>query len=210
MTSIDRDGPVVRVLERAQGSGFLGKGPIEVHLAHARALISAIPSSGSTFVDLGSGGGVPGLIVALDRPNLQGLLLDGSVRRAGFLRTAVQDLALSERVTVVADRAENVGRSPRWRGAADVVVARSFGPPAVVAECAAPLLVVGGRLVVSDPPADDDHPDRWPAAGLAAVGLRPSEHHAGPPAFTVLEQAAPCPERFPRRVGIPTKRPLFP
>ncbi len=209
MTPIDRDGQLVRVLERAQGSGFLGKGPIEDHLAHARALISAIPASASTFVDLGSGGGVPGLIVALDRPNLTGLLLDGSTRRAAFLRSAVQELAMSDRLAVLADRAENVGRSPHWRGAADVVVARSFGPPAVVAECAAPLLVVGGTLIVSDPPAEVGRTDRWPAAELDVFGLRPIEQHPGPPAFTVLEQATLCPERFPRRIGIPAKRPLF-
>ena len=52
------------------------------------------------------------------------------------------------------------------------MTARSFGPPAATAECAAPLLAVGGLLVVSEPP---DGPDRWPADALAALGLEPSD-----------------------------------
>jgi 16S rRNA (guanine527-N7)-methyltransferase len=209
VTPTDRESRLVTVLEQARASGFLGKGPIQDHLEHARALITAIPSGAITFVDLGSGGGIPGLVVALDRPDSTGLLLEGSTRRAAFLRTAVRELALTERVAVLPDRAENVGRTARWRDAVDVVVARSFGSPAVVAECAAPLLRVGGVLIVSDPPAEAARGDRWPPEGLAPLGLRPLEHRAGPPAFTVLEQADPCPDRFPRSVGMPAKRPLF-
>jgi 16S rRNA (guanine527-N7)-methyltransferase len=66
---------------------------------------------------------------------------------------------------------------------------------------------VGGRLVVSDPP--DPAADRWSNAGLSALGFGPPHQVRVPEAFTVVEQAQPCPDRFPRRVGIPGKRPLF-
>jgi 16S rRNA (guanine527-N7)-methyltransferase len=92
------------------------------------------------------------------------------------------------------------------RGTVDGLVARSFGPPATTAECAAPLLAVGGLLVVSDPP---DAGDRWPVEGLALLGLVPVRRAETGPALQVLRQDVPCPDRYPRRIGIPAKRPLF-
>ena len=99
-----------------------------------------------------------------------------------------------------------------WRGGFDGVLARSFGRPAVVAECAAPFLKVGGWLVVSEPPAHDggtQGDERWPHEGLRQLGLVPSDPARGEFAFQVLRQAEPCPERFPRRNGVPAKKPLF-
>jgi 16S rRNA (guanine527-N7)-methyltransferase len=130
-------------------------------------------------------------------------------RRAAFLTEAVAVLGLERRVRVLAERAEVVGRDPAWRGGARVVVARGFGPPAVTAECGAPLLATGGRLVVSEPP--DADATRWPAPALEALGLAPERavRIEGGAAYQVLRQASWCPERFPRRVGIPTKRPLW-
>jgi 16S rRNA (guanine527-N7)-methyltransferase len=107
---------------------------------------------------------------------------------------------------VLLGRAEIVGRSER-RGSFDAVVARSFGPPAVTAECAAPLLRPGGRLVVSEPP--DGTEERWPEDGVAAFGLARGARLPGPPGIQVLTQVEPCPEAYPRRDGLPAKRPLF-
>jgi 16S rRNA (guanine527-N7)-methyltransferase len=90
------------------------------------------------------------------------------------------------------------------------VVARSFGSPAVTAECAAPFLEVGGILVVSEPP-DRGASVRWPVEGLADLGLAPvaSGGHRGRFGYQVVEKQVPTPDRFPRRTGIPAKRPLF-
>jgi 16S rRNA (guanine527-N7)-methyltransferase len=135
-------------------------------------------------------------------------LVEASVRRAGFLRAAVRDLGLEDRVGVVEERAEGVGRMTEYRGTFDLVVARSFGSPAVLAECAAPLLRAGGRAVVSEPPGGA--PDRWPASGLAPLGMAPGPSvQAEGAAYQVLRQDTPCPDRWPRRVGVPAKRPLF-
>jgi 16S rRNA (guanine527-N7)-methyltransferase len=91
------------------------------------------------------------------------------------------------------------------------VVVRSFGPPAVTAECGAPFLRVGGLLVVSEPPAEEGKAleERWPADGLAPLGLEPAERWTEPFTYHASRQVTPCPDRYPRRVGIPTKRPLF-
>ncbi|MBW3627023.1 MAG: hypothetical protein KY412_05385, partial [Actinobacteria bacterium] len=85
-----------------------------------------------------------------------------------------------------------------------------FGRPAVTAECAAPLLAGGGLLLVSEPPEGAaEEGERWPAAGLDGLGLVLRTFTAGPPRIAVLQQTGACPERFPRRVGIPAKRPLW-
>lgn len=204
-----RDEALVGVLHRARDVGLLGPGPIQDHLDHASLFISQIPDRARFFVDLGSGGGVPGLVIARARPDLHGALLEGSTRRAAFLSEWVERLDLADRIAVWAERAELAGHHPERRGSADLVVSRSFGPPAVVCECAAPLLRPGGHLVVSDPPSDQSSAERWPDDGVQKVGLRVHHREAGPPAFTVLEQSGPCPDRYPRRVGIPAKRPLF-
>jgi 16S rRNA (guanine527-N7)-methyltransferase len=96
------------------------------------------------------------------------------------------------------------GRDPDRRAAMGLVVSRSFGPPPVVAECAAPFLRVGGRLVVSEPP---EAADRWPIEGLAALGLEPDPLDTA--GFVRFRQTFPCPDRYPRRDGVPAKRPLF-
>ena len=209
---------LVPVLEEARRLGFLGPGPVEAHLEHAAGYAAALDAadgageaegwSPARAADLGSGAGVPGLALALHFGETEWALVEVSVRRAAFLRSAVADLGLQDRVTVVEERAEVVGRTPAYRGRLDAVVARSFGPPAVVAECAAPLLRAGGRAVISEPP--EGQPARWPAPGLAELGMvaGPSVRFGGA-AYQVLVQAVACPDRWPRRVGAPRKRPLF-
>jgi 16S rRNA (guanine527-N7)-methyltransferase len=157
-------------------------------------------------LDLGSGGGLPGLPLALVWPQTQWVLLDGSTVRAAFLEEAVSRLGLGGRVEVESARAEEAGRGPR-RGSFDLVVARSFGPPAVAAECGSPLLRAGGRLLVAEPPGGE--PGRWPAEGLALLGMALGEGGRSPTAYQFLVQERECPSRFPRRTGVPAKRPLF-
>lgn len=197
--------PLLEQLERARTLGLLGPGPAVDHLVHAQGFIDALVDVTGRVVDLGSGGGVPGLPLAVAREDLEVVLLDASVRRCEFLSSAVASLALGPRVSVVVGRAEEIGRG-ELRGTAGAVIARSFGPPAATAECAAPLLAVGGRLVVSEPP---DARDRWPAAGVGLLGLATVGSATGTPKVQVLELRRPCPDTYPRRDGVPAKRPLF-
>jgi 16S rRNA (guanine527-N7)-methyltransferase len=204
------------VLADARRAGFLGPGPLEIQLRHAEEFAEIARSLESSprprVVDLGSGGGLPGLVVAQHWPDASLVLLDASARRSDFLRRAVERLGLQGRIEVLGGRAEELGRDGRLRGGFDGVLARSFGRPAVVAECAAPFLKVGGWLVVSEPPAHDggtQGDERWPHEALRQFGLVPSDPARGEFAFQVLRQAEPCPERFPRRNGVPAKKPLF-
>lgn len=194
-------------LERARDFGFLGPGPIDTHIRHAIAMLEALAAPlGASVVDLGSGGGVPGLIMAAMRPDLSLLFIESTKRRAEFLHDAVDGLGLASRTVVLAERAEVVGRNPQWRATCLRATARGFGPPAVVAECAAPLLVLGGVLIVSEPPEDQD---RWPGSPLAAIGLTSEPVIVDGLGFRRLVKVAESAESVPRRVGVPAKRPLF-
>lgn len=197
------DTRLIEQLERSRALGFLGPGPIEDHIAHADGFLRELAGVAGRVIDLGSGGGVPGLVIVAARPDLEVVLVDAMGKRCRFLESAV--LALGLTATVVEGRAEVVGRGA-LRGSAAAVVARSFGTPAVTAECAAPLLRGGGLLIVSEPP---EAGERWPVAPLAQLGLRPTHRTGGRPVMQVLEQASRCPDRFPRRDGMPAKRPLF-
>lgn len=204
---------LVEVLTESRRLGFLGPGPVEDHIAHALAFVSVMDVAPARTLDLGAGGGLPGLVLAASGWAGEICLLDSQLRRTDFLREAVDALGLAARVRVVTGRAEEFARIDGERGSYDVVVSRSFGAPAVVAECAAPLLCTGGQLVVSEPPTSDAD-QRWPADGLAQVGLGPAvalvAGEVGAQAHLVrMTQIDPAPDRLPRRTGIPAKRPLF-
>jgi 16S rRNA (guanine527-N7)-methyltransferase len=196
---------LLAVWETAQQQGFVGRGPVGEHLLHARRFTAAVATAPRSGVDLGSGAGVPGLALALHWPESRWVLVEANQRRAAFLSSAIAALGLNPRVVVEPRRAEVVGRDASHRATHDLVVARAFGPPAVVAECGAPLLKVGGQLLVSEPPDDRN---RWPVDGLARLGLV-DDATAAAPGIARMRAETPCPDRFPRRVGVPTKRPLF-
>jgi 16S rRNA (guanine527-N7)-methyltransferase len=193
-------------LERSRAVGFLGPGPVDDHIVHATGFAAALGAVPAQVLDLGSGGGVPGLVLAETWPATAFVLLDSSKRRTSILAEAVDALGWADRVRVVRARAEVAGRDPTLRGTFDAVVSRSFGPPSATAECAAPFLAHGGRGVVSEPPEDNR---RWSDAGMAALGLVIEARHVDGAHFVVLRQVGPCPVRYPRRDGVPFKRPLW-
>ena len=141
------------------------------------------------------------------RPELELTLLEARQRACRFLREAVDELGRPD-VTVLEARAEEAARRPELRETYDAVVARSFGPPAVTAECGVGFLRRSGWLVVSEPPGDEEGA-RWPAEGLEELGFgvrsRGAERGGS---FVVLEKIR-SDDRWPRRVGIPAKRPLW-
>lgn len=199
--------PVLPWLEESRDFGFLGPGELGVHIEQGEAFAVLVDSGPcGHLADLGSGGGVPALILAAVLPDRPMLLIESNLRRAAFLERAVEALSWVERVLVLTERAEVVGRSS-WRGLCAVVTARSFGPPAATAECATPLLQIGGLVVVSDPP--DQSENRWAPLGGVALGLSSVGRRLGGFNFQLLNKTSACSDRFPRRVGVPAHRPLF-
>lgn len=201
------------VFRRAQALGFIGPGSLRRQREHADAFVAlAIEACGSEpgdpFLDLGSGGGLPGLVLASAIPGVRGTLLDAHGRRTEFLAGAVHDLGWDDRVQVVNGRAEEIARDPDHRSRYRLVVARSFGPAAVTAECGVGFLELGGHLVVSEPPEASEV--RWPTEGLATLGLGEAtiRSKAGATGAAMVLRTE-VDERWPRRTGIPSKRPLW-
>ncbi len=160
--------------------------------------------------DLGSGAGVPGLPLAIALANAEVALVESAARKCAFLKRAVVVCGVAN-VRVVHARAESW---PEGLGACDLVTARALAPLAVVVEYAAPLLVLGGTLVVwrgrRDPAAE-----RGGAVAAAEVGLEPvgvvrvkpypaaeSRH------LHLMSKVTDTPPGFPRRPGAALKRPL--
>jgi len=203
-------GPLLEVLERARDRGFLGPGEVSRHLDHslgfadvARSVLGAPPTR---LADLGTGGGVPGLVLAVVWPETDVVLVESSVRRADALRAEAAALGL-DRVRVLEGRAEDHAHDPECRERFDLVTARSFGPPPVTAEIAAGFVAVAGIVLVSEPPEEDD---RWPEAPLGGLGLDPPHFSTGHEAHYVwLRKSRPTPADRPRQRGRAAKRPLW-
>jgi 16S rRNA (guanine527-N7)-methyltransferase len=196
------------VLRGAQELGLIGPGPLDAHLDHSEAWAAVLGDAPDSFLDIGSGGGLPGLPLALEWPRADATLLDSHLRSTAWIADAIAALALTDRVSVITERAEAAGRDLRLRESFPLVVARGFGSPGVTAECAGPLVAVGGRLSVSEPPGGD--PGRWPAEPLRSLGLVLVETPVtGSASFVMLEKVEASADRWPRRVGLPAKRPLW-
>jgi 16S rRNA (guanine527-N7)-methyltransferase len=162
-----------RALLDAQRAGFLGSRPIEEVIEHARGFVDALDDVDGRVVDLGSGGGVPGLVIAHDRPDLRVTLLDRRAKRTDFLARVVRRLGWTERVEVVEADAEQFATA--GEGAYDAAVARGFGPPFETLRIAARLTRLGGAVVISEPPVGGD---RWAACPQVVEGtvVRDREH----------------------------------
>jgi 16S rRNA (guanine527-N7)-methyltransferase len=174
------------------------------HIGETRALLdAAAPGDGASVVDVGSGAGVPGLVMAILRPDLRVTLVDSDRRSAGFLLHAAA-LCGAARVTVVPRRAEEVGGDPAHRERYALAVSRAAAPAAVLCELALPLVRPGGRLValVADAAGDAQ---RAAAAALACGGGTPEALGAG---MLGVAKVAPTPPQFPRRTGVPARHPI--
>lgn len=168
---------VAEVLAAAQRLGTLGDRPIAEVIDHARQFVVALEGVEGRVIDIGTGAGVPGLVIAEARPDLEMTLVDRRATRMDALALGVAGLGWSERVTVVTADAEDLGRDPHHRGRYAAVVSRGFGPPDVTARLARPFLETEGLLVVSEPPGGD--PDRWPVDLLTRAGFGAIRHLPG-------------------------------
>lgn len=157
---------LVTALSDAQQLGFLGARPIPEVVDHARGFVRALEAHGpiETVLDLGAGGGVPGLVIAHDRPDLHVTLLDRRAKRTDFLERVVRRLGWSDRIAVVCADVEAFRPDNRF----DAVTARGFGPPGVTLSAATRFVRVGGPMVISEPPGVD----RWDDALLTRLGVR--------------------------------------
>lgn len=152
-------------LEAALGSsqrlGMLGERPIPEVIDHATAFVTALGDVTGCVVDLGSGGGVPGLVIARARSDLRLVLVDRRATRMDHVARLVRRLDLDDRVQVIASDVANLELDEP----AAAAVARGFGPPDVTLTLAARVVRSGGLIVISEPPMPE--PNRWSSELLA-------------------------------------------
>jgi 16S rRNA (guanine527-N7)-methyltransferase len=160
---------LIRIFSAAQRIGALGTQPVKDMISHACSFADALPLSIRTCVDLGSGAGVPGLVIAIARPEIQITLVDRRSKRTDALQRAVKALGIEQQVSVVCADVESFARTGKIKHSFDAACARGFGPPEFTLKWSAELVKAGGVIVVSEPPPGS--PDRWQGIDLSAVGV---------------------------------------
>ena len=170
-------------------------------------------ASGAAVIDVGSGGGLPGIPIAIARPDLRLTLLEATGKKARFLERCVEVLGLKG-TRVVCDRAETVGQLSSHRGRYDGAVCRAIGPLNVVLELTLPLVRVGGVLwAMKGPKALDELNACGDALAILGAG-EVDVAFAYPEGFDVstvvvtVPHDQPTPKPYPRPPGMPKQSPL--
>ena len=161
-------------------------------------------------VDIGSGGGLPGLPLKIMLPGLGMTLVEADQAKAAFLVRACAALGLRD-VEVVARRAEEVGQDPIYRENFDVAVARALAPMAVLVELCLPLVRVGGRLLAQKTESEDlvgaTRAIEALGGSLNSVVAAPSDAR-GAGTVVIVDKLRSTPRAYPRRAGVPARKPL--
>ena len=192
-------------------SGWPGlvAGPPEPLIADCLVLVDHLGDA-RTLIDVGSGGGLPGLPLKLARQELEVTLLEADQAKSAFLVQASARLGL-EGVEVVSMRAEEAGHDPRYRERFDLAVARALAPMPALVELCLPFVRVGGRLLAQK----TDREDVSAAAraintlGGSLRGVLPARsgiRDAG--TVVIIDKLLATPSAYPRRPGVPTRKPL--
>jgi 16S rRNA (guanine527-N7)-methyltransferase len=191
--------------------------PQEIYIKHFLDSLTCVmaihdPPAGN-LVDIGTGAGFPGIPLKIMRPNMQLTLVESVGKKADFCRHVIKILDL-QGVEVVQERAEVLGRDPKYREHYDWAVARAVAILPVLAEFLLPLVRVGGSILAmkgESGPAE---------AHSAEHALRVLGGHfrqllpvtlpgvAEERYLVVIDKVAATPTAYPRRVGVPTRRPL--
>ena len=179
---------------------------VEALIADAGALVAASWTGVASVIDIGSGGGLPAVPLALAMPEVRFTLLEANARKCAFLEHVAGTLRLTN-VTVATGRAEELGHRAELREQFDRAISRAAARPEVLLELALPFVRTGGDLLAQVRPIDPHLLE--PAARLLGGGTPRLEHPAnGGGALLVVPKLAPTPARFPRRSGLPDRKPL--
>jgi len=179
---------------------------VEGLIADTQTLAMTSWSGITTVIDIGSGGGLPAIPLAVALPQVRFTLLEANTRKCAFLEHVAGTLGLTN-VVVAAGRAEELAHRPQLREQFDRAISRAAARPEVLLELALPFVRTGGDLVAQVRPLDPGLLE--PAARLLGGGsprLQPPA--AGVDPLLVVPKVASTPSRFPRRTGLPGRKPL--
>jgi len=183
------------------------------HFLDALTPLPYVPADAETLLDIGSGGGFPGLPIAVARPSLQVTLMEAHARKTAFLTAAAETLALRN-VAVVTGRAETEAHQPHLRSAFDVTVTRAVDALAVLAEYQLPFCRIGGLCIAMKKGEIADEVVAANHAITALGGALRAVHPVTLPglddgrSLVLIDKVADTPDAYPRRPGMPAKRPL--
>lgn len=207
-----------RLREENAKYNLVGEADPETILVHhfldsLSAQVGGAASPGDRILDLGSGAGMPGLVLAIAVPEAKFVLLDSSKKRTNFLDQTAKRLGLKN-VEAVGGRAEEAGRLDGWREGFDAVTARAVAPLPTLVEYALPFLKVGGKLIAQRGPKATEEMKAAEKAIRELGGGSPVIVKVAVPyldaerRLVIIEKVKPTLARYPRRTGIPLKRPL--
>jgi len=174
------------------------------------------PSTGSAaprIIDVGTGGGMPGVPLKIAFPRIRLVLLEATAKKATFLNH-VRDLLKLEDVEIVVGRAEEVARNPQYREGFDLVLSRGVAPLPTLAELTLPFCAVGSSVVVHKKGDIEEEIRRASQAISTCEGKLREVRAVDLPEFpdkrqlVVIDKISTTPEQYPRRPGMPKKRPI--
>jgi 16S rRNA (guanine527-N7)-methyltransferase len=167
------------------------------------------------LADVGSGGGLPGVPIKIVEPELRTTLVESTAKKVLFLHRATENLAL-EGVEVMSARVEEIARVDEYRGTYDVATARAVARLSVVAEYCVPLLRVGGCVISMKARLENQEMAEGERAaeqlGARVTDLirvpRLPEIETKERCLVIIEKVGETPGEYPRKVGVPAKKPL--
>lgn len=188
-------------------------GIIEKHLYDAIYPLKCINiENSSRLLDLGTGGGLPGIPIKIIRPDLKLTLLDSNKKKALFLKETIRALNLTG-VEVTINRAELVGHNSMYREAYDYILCRAVAKTAVLAELSLPLLRIGGKAILYKGPRGEEELKKAINAinicggsleSIKDYSLKSGEERK----LFLIKKIKLTPEKYPRKPGLPAKRPI--
>ncbi|MDZ4279059.1 MAG: 16S rRNA (guanine(527)-N(7))-methyltransferase RsmG [Dehalococcoidia bacterium] len=185
------------------------------HFLESAAIIAVLKAEGlsledRSLIDVGSGSGVPGVPLKILEPSLQLTLVEAKQRKAEFLNALLAELGLSD-VNVATRRAEEAGHDPKHREQYDIAVAKALAPLRTLAELTLPFVRMGG-LVLAPKGREAEREAKEASTALEVLNGSLRGIEALPltdrQSLVLIDKVLPCPPRFPRRPGMPAKRPL--
>ncbi len=197
LTAIAEKGEVLRkhILDSLFAARFIGNGV-------------------QTMVDIGTGAGLPGIPLAVIFPGLRVTLVDSTAKKVRFIEETVQKIGLEAQARAVLGRAEDLGRAAEHRGQYDVAISRAVAKLNVLTEFCLPLVMVGGRFLAMKGPSVNEEIDGAQNA-LEALGgeIKAVEVWKLPVgneerSIVVVEKVRATSDDYPRRTGMPAKKPL--
>ncbi len=175
------------------------------HILDCLASVPLLPPEGK-IIDVGSGGGLPGLVWALCRPDLEVILLDSVRKKCGALAALAADLGLAN-VAIAWSRVEDYARANRE--VFDLAGCRALASAGILVEYLSPLVKTGGTILAFKGPSwhDEAAPleGKWARLRLSAPRLIPYEREEKKLFFVLWTKTAPCPADFPRKAGTAEK-----